>query len=69
MSEEPSPFRIEPVDGGFKLAFDVHATRGEAQSKRARFGRFEILCDESAMIGGSDSAPPPLAFFAASVAF
>ena len=30
---------------------------------------FEIFCDESRMIGGDDSAPPPLAFFAAALAF
>lgn len=69
MTEEASPFRMEQIVEGFRLAFDVRATRGEAHSKRAHFGRFEIHCDEGAMIGGKDSAPPPLAFFAASVAF
>ena len=69
MSENESLFRIEPGDGGFRLAFDVKTRQGEGQSKVASFGRFEILCDEPATIGGSDSAPPPLAFFAASVAF
>ena len=69
MSENTSPFRIEPTEGGFRLAFDVNTVKGEGQTKIATFGQFEILCDESAMIGGNDSAPPPLAFFAASVAF
>ena len=69
MAEQSSPFRIEPAGDGFRLSFDVSATRGEAQAKKAVFGAFEILCDESALIGGNDSAPPPLAYFAASVAF
>ena len=51
------------------LEFDVEAARGEKQTKRATFGAFEILCDESALIGGDDTAPPPLAYFASSIAF
>lgn len=69
MSENESPFRIEPTDGGIRLSFDVRTTKGEGQTKKARFDHFEIICDESSMIGGDDSAPPPLAYFAASVAF
>ena len=73
MSEPSNPFRIEPVDGphgkGISIEFDVDATRGDKQLKRAAFGAFEILCDERAMIGGDDSEPPPLAYFASSIAF
>ena len=69
MSQDESPFRIEPQEGGFRIAFDVKTVKGEGQTKIASFGKFEILCDEAAMIGGQDSAPPPLAYFAASVAF
>lgn len=73
MTDEASPFRISPVDGdsgrGVRIEFDVGAVRGEKQLKRATFGAFEILCDEGAMIGGDDSAPPPLAYFASSIAF
>lgn len=69
MSEEQSPFNITPIKGGLELSFDVHASKAERQTKKASFGKFEILCDESALIGGDDSAPPPLAYFAASVAF
>ena len=69
MSENESPFRIEPVDGGLQLSFDVRAVKDVGQTKKAHFDKFEIVCDESAMIGGADSAPPPLAYFAASVAF
>ncbi len=69
MSESESPFRIEPTPGGLQLSFDVRAKRGERQQKTAQFDRFEIVCDESSLIGGDDSAPPPLAYFAASIAF
>ena len=69
MSDSESPFRIEPTKGGIRLSFDVRAKRGEQQRKTAQFDRFEIVCDESSLIGGADSAPPPLAYFAASVAF
>ncbi len=31
--------------------------------------RFAILCDEGKRIGGDDSAPPPLAYFSAGIAF
>jgi hypothetical protein len=73
MSDQSNPFRISPVDAphgkGVRIEFDVETVRGPKQVKRAIFGAFEILCDESAMIGGDDSAPPPLAYFASSIAF
>jgi hypothetical protein len=52
-----------------QLSFDVRAVKDVGQTKKAHFDRFEIVCDESALIGGADTAPPPLAYFAASVAF
>ena len=64
-----SPFRISQVPQGIQLEFDVRASTAERQLKRATFADFEILCDESAMIGGDDTAPPPLAYFASSIAF
>ncbi|KLU07065.1 hypothetical protein RISK_000866 [Rhodopirellula islandica] len=30
---------------------------------------FEIICDEGPYLGGDDSAPPPLAYYSASIAF
>lgn len=30
---------------------------------------FTIACDEGSYLGGDDTAPPPLAFFSASLAF
>ena len=69
MSDEESPFRMEPVDGGFRFSLDVHAQTAERQTKVATFGKFTIHCDEGAAIGGDDTAPPPLAYFASSIAF
>jgi len=69
MTDTARIFRITPVNKGFRLEFDVAADREQRQRKRATFGHFEIFCDESAQIGGDDSAPPPLAYFAASIGF
>jgi len=30
---------------------------------------FSIICDEGAYLGGDDTAPPPLAYFSAAIAF
>lgn len=64
-----SPFRMEQTPEGRRFAFDVRAHKVVRQQKKAMFASFEILCDEGARIGGDDTAPPPLAYFAASVAF
>ncbi len=64
-----SPFRIEQTPEGRRFAFDVRAHTVVRQQKKAMFASFEIPCDESDRIGGDDTAPPPLAYFAASVAF
>ncbi len=67
MSE--SPFRVERTDSGMRFTFDVAARTGERQLKAATFDSFEILCDEGAAIGGDNTAPPPLAYFGAALAF
>lgn len=64
-----STFRREPVAGGVRFTFDVQTTQGEHHQKRATFGQFMIDCDEGPALGGTDSAPPPLAYFASSLAF
>jgi hypothetical protein len=33
------------------------------------FGTFSMWCDEGTSLGGNDSAPPPLAYFGAGLAF
>ena len=64
-----SPFRVEQIPGGRRYAFDVRATKGDRHQKQAVFGRFEIPCDEGPELGGDDTAPPPLAYFGAALAF
>ncbi|MGH2598115.1 MAG: hypothetical protein ACRDJ9_01875 [Dehalococcoidia bacterium] len=67
---DASPFRVvQSEDGSRQFTFDVVAERVVRQQKRALFGGFEILCDEGAGIGGDNTAPPPLAYFAAAVGF
>ena len=69
MSEDESPFQITSIDSGIQLSFEVRTVKGERQTKKAHFDQFEIICDEGKTVGGDNSAPPPLAYFAASVAF
>jgi hypothetical protein len=64
-----SPFQIERTDTGLRFSFDVIAATAERQLKKASFDTFEILCDEGAAIGGDNTAPPPLAYFGAALAF
>jgi hypothetical protein len=69
MSDDQSPFRIERTDSGFRFSLDVLASTAERQQKVASFGKFSIHCDEGANMGGDDTAPPPLAYFGASMGF
>ena len=64
-----SPFRIERTDSGMQFTFDVEARTAERQLKMATFDTFEIACDEGEAIGGDNTAPPPLAYFGAALAF
>ncbi len=71
-----SPFR--KPGGGEWMTFEVNLT-AEAEAgmhKTARvepnldaWSAFEIHCDEGTAIGGEDSAPPPLSYLSAGVAF
>ena len=65
----PSPFRVVQTENGRQFTFELHAERVVRQQKRAFFAGFEILCDEGEAIGGDNTAPPPLAYFAAALAF
>lgn len=57
----------------------VRATTTERQKKEAEVwsevggqpagSRWAIQCDEGTRIGGDDTAPPPLAYFSAGLAF
>ena len=42
---------------------------GEMQLKLGRSGKFEVLCDEPARIGGTDRYPSPMAYLAMSIGF
>jgi hypothetical protein len=43
--------------------------RAVVKSARPENSTWEILCDEGKRIGGDDSAPPPLAYYSAGIAF
>jgi hypothetical protein len=61
------------------LQFRVRATTLEGQKKRGEVwselngqrtsSAWLMLCDEGDRLGGSDSAPSPLAYFSAAIAF
>lgn len=68
-ANDESPFEFSPVDGGVQISFEVRTIKGERQTKKASFDKFEMICDEGKNLGGDDTAPPPLAYFAASIAF
>ena len=50
---------------------DVHTetVSGEMQLKRGKAGKFEVLCDEPARIGGTEKHPSPMAYLALSIGF
>ena len=59
-----------------ELRVRVSAERLEGMRKRAVVtleapvgSTFEIVCDEGAYLAGDDTAPPPLSYFSAAVAF
>jgi hypothetical protein len=62
-----------------EIRFRVRARTAERQKKEAEVwnevggqpagSRWAIQCDEGARIGGDDTAPPPLAYFSAALAF
>ena len=78
---EPLSFKIEPAQKtkeGLNLEVHVLAElvpgsglvkRGYVKPNIPSFGAFEIFCDEGTVIGGGDSAPAPLSYLAAGIAF
>ena len=50
--------------GGHKKVAEAWAEVGGTD-----LSRWRIYCDEGAQIGGEDSAPPPLVYFGAAIAF
>lgn len=43
--------------------------RGVVKPNIPSFGAFELYCDEGSIIGGTDTAPAPLSYLAAGIAF
>lgn len=69
------PGSLQPVQDR-ELRVSVEAENVAGMKKRAIVtleqpvgSTFSILCDEGAYLGGEDSAPPPLAYFSAAIAF
>ena len=62
-----------------EIRLHVHATTLGRQKKQAEVwsevsgqpagSRWAISCDEGTRVGGDDTAPPPLAYFSAGLAF
>jgi hypothetical protein len=64
------------LDSAAELQVRLTAQSREGMKKRAivtveapGFGTFSMWCDEGTSLGGEDSAPPPLAYFGAGLAF
>lgn len=76
---EEAPAQAQPHSGG-EIRVRVRAETLGGQRKRAevwgetatgarRNSSWQMLCDEGRSIGGDDTAPPPLAYFSAGIAF
>ncbi|TWU62627.1 OsmC-like protein [Crateriforma conspicua] len=50
-------------------SLDNTRKRATVRSEQPNGSTFEIICDEGDYLGGDDTAPPPLAYFSASLAF
>ena len=65
------PTEGNPVQDVISRSFVVEADARmlERMRKQAEARGFTIFCDERTDLGGDDSAPPPLAYFASSILF
>jgi hypothetical protein len=56
---------------GVRTDNEVHTevVAGEMHLKRGTFGKFEVLSDEGAHIGGTDKYPSPMIYLAMGVGF
>ncbi len=71
MTTGPGP-NYEPIPAGQSsrlMVIEVVADDLGNMLRRANVGGFEIMCDEPESIGGNDTAPAPLHYFAASILF
>ena len=74
LSEKPGERVIDKPElpaGGITNENDVYTETiaGELQLKRGRAGKFEVLCDEPARIGGTDTYPSPMSYLAMAIGF
>jgi hypothetical protein len=75
-SLEETSDEIQAPQGGKALRVRLTAKSREKMRKRALvsidlpgFSPFVMWCDEGTSLGGDDSAPAPLAYFSAAIAF
>ena len=73
---EPVAFERPKVGERGRFEINLVATAGERQTKSAivscsipGYSAFELTCDEGTSYYGDDSAPPPLAYLSAGIAF
>lgn len=73
MSETPLGMATEQ---NRDLIINVEASPGDNMRKEAKVHlikpgneTYEMACDEGEWLGGDNTAPPPLAYFSASIAF
>jgi uncharacterized OsmC-like protein len=73
---EAVPFERPKVGERGRFEINLVATAGERQTKSAvvscsipGYSAFELTCDEGTTYYGDDSAPPPLAYLSAGIAF
>ena len=52
-----------------EFSIEASAEVVQDQLKRGKAGRWEVICDEDAELGGFDVAPTPLQYFALGVLF
>lgn len=52
-----------------EIVLEADAETLERMRKEGHARGFTVFCDESERIGGANTAPPPLAYFALSVGF
>ena len=74
-------FEVRPFEKprpGEQMVFEVNLMAESLDGMRKRaviepnlptWGAFELICDEGAGLGGTDTAPPPLGYLSAGIAF
>lgn len=73
---EPKVFKKPKLGDQMTFEVNVAAESMDGMLKKAvvkpnlpSWGNFELICDEGGALGGTDTAPPPLGYMAAGIAF